>query len=242
MMSAPFGGAPTLPFNTANTPRAGAAPRRRRNLRRAREAHAAAQALPALLPDARGEREHVASRRRGIHAFLRAYYHMKSADWKQNQPASARRAHRRRVGEAAALLRHGSRQGHGRAGGAGDAVGRRDRRQQVAARFRAARLRARNTAAPASRAGSTAIAAAPGDTSTCSSSPARRSMCRRCSWAARATGACIRTPVRSSGCEKTADDQVSRHASGRRRRPLGAAGAARGVEQAPARIPEGRRN
>ena len=22
----------------------------------------------------------------GIHAFLRAYYHMKSADWKQNQP------------------------------------------------------------------------------------------------------------------------------------------------------------
>ena len=23
----------------------------------------------------------------GIHAFLRAYYHMKSADWKQNQPA-----------------------------------------------------------------------------------------------------------------------------------------------------------
>ena len=23
----------------------------------------------------------------GVHAFLRAYYHMKSADWKQNQPA-----------------------------------------------------------------------------------------------------------------------------------------------------------
>ena len=22
----------------------------------------------------------------GIHAFLRAYYHFKSADWKQNQP------------------------------------------------------------------------------------------------------------------------------------------------------------
>ena len=50
MMSAPFGGPPALPFNTADAPRPAAAARRRHDLRRARGADAAAQALPALLP------------------------------------------------------------------------------------------------------------------------------------------------------------------------------------------------
>ena len=61
MMSAPFGGPPALPFDTADAP-AGDEPIERAggpDLRRARGAEAAAQALPALLLDARGERQHV---------------------------------------------------------------------------------------------------------------------------------------------------------------------------------------
>ena len=87
LMSAPFGGPPPLPFNTAEE---GAA------------AAAAASSLDkvfedlAKLPRPRkhyqryyGTREADDDMRRapqGIHAFLRAYYHFKSADWKQNKP------------------------------------------------------------------------------------------------------------------------------------------------------------
>ena len=122
MMSAPFGGPPALPFNTADAPR-------RRGGRRA--ADAIYDELAALTPPRKHYQRYYQTREandnmwhapQGIHAFLRAYYHMKSADWKQNRPASARGAHRQRVGEAAALLRHGSRQGHGGDGRAGDAV------------------------------------------------------------------------------------------------------------------------
>jgi pimeloyl-ACP methyl ester carboxylesterase len=85
MMSAPFGGPPLLPFNTAN-----------------------GQQLPAPVPDSiyddlarlspprkhyqryyqtREANENLWHPSQGLHAFLRAYYHMKSADWKQNHPA-----------------------------------------------------------------------------------------------------------------------------------------------------------
>jgi pimeloyl-ACP methyl ester carboxylesterase len=87
LMSAPFGGPPPLPFNTAEE----GAP-----------VAAAASSLDkvfedlAKLPRPRkhyqryyGTREADDNMRRapqGIHAFLRAYYHFKSADWKQNKP------------------------------------------------------------------------------------------------------------------------------------------------------------
>ena len=86
MMSAPFGGAPSLPFNTAN---------------------AAASPPPAASPDAiyndlakltpprkhytryyqtREANANMWHAAQGLHAFLRAYYHVKSADWKPNAP------------------------------------------------------------------------------------------------------------------------------------------------------------
>ncbi len=85
LMSAPFGGVPAFPFDTANTPLA------------------AATALPAdlhaelaRLPRPRkhyqwyySERGAAAEMRhcpQGLQAFLRAYYHFKSADWPGNQP------------------------------------------------------------------------------------------------------------------------------------------------------------
>ncbi len=52
---------------------------------RAGGARAAAQALPVVLLDAARQREHVEGTQ-GVHDFLRAYYHHKSADWKANKP------------------------------------------------------------------------------------------------------------------------------------------------------------
>lgn len=83
LMSAPFSGPPPLPFNTAN----GASDDPPRQ-----DIHADLAAL------ARPRKHyqwyfstHEANRQimncpQGLHAFFRAYYHHKSADWKQNQP------------------------------------------------------------------------------------------------------------------------------------------------------------
>ncbi len=89
LMSAPFEGAPVLPFNTVSgavqpAPKSAAIartladlatlPRPRKHYQwyySAREANANMQHAP-----------------QGVHDFLRAYYHYKSADWKQNQPAA----------------------------------------------------------------------------------------------------------------------------------------------------------
>ena len=85
MMSAPFGGPPSLPLNAANGQRppvptpdtiyddlARLSPPRKHYQRyyQTREAN-----------------ENLWHSPQGLHAFLRAYYHMKSADWKQNHPA-----------------------------------------------------------------------------------------------------------------------------------------------------------
>ena len=85
MMSAPFGGPPALPFNTADV--ATAAPA---------AVDTVYDELAALKPPRKHYQRYYSTREananmrnpaQGIHAFLRAYYHMKSADWKQNHPA-----------------------------------------------------------------------------------------------------------------------------------------------------------
>ncbi len=83
MMSAPFGGPPSLPFNTADTP---ARPRGEDPVHREL----------AALPWPRKHYQWYYSTReadadmtrapQGVHDFLRAYYHHKSADWKDNKP------------------------------------------------------------------------------------------------------------------------------------------------------------
>jgi pimeloyl-ACP methyl ester carboxylesterase len=87
MMSAPFAGTPPLPFATADAqrPAAPAAP-----------ADTIYDELAKLSPPRKHYQRYYSTREandnlwhppQGLHAFLRAYYHMKSADWKQNQPA-----------------------------------------------------------------------------------------------------------------------------------------------------------
>lgn len=83
MMSAPFGGPPKLPFGTVDKPAGpanedpvhrelAALPRPRKHYQwyySTREANAAMHRAP-----------------QGVHDFMRAYYHHKSADWKANAP------------------------------------------------------------------------------------------------------------------------------------------------------------
>lgn len=86
LMSAPFAGPPALPFNTANeAPQRGSAA----------SGPSIHEALAALNPprkhyhwyySTREANDNMHSCPQGIHAFLRAYYHYKSADWRQNKP------------------------------------------------------------------------------------------------------------------------------------------------------------
>lgn len=86
LMSAPFGGTPAVPFNTANSPSPVSAT----------GADTIYDELAKLSPPRKHYQRYYSTREandnmrnapQGVHAFLRAYYHMKSADWKQNQPA-----------------------------------------------------------------------------------------------------------------------------------------------------------
>jgi pimeloyl-ACP methyl ester carboxylesterase len=87
LMSAPFAGVPALPFDTADTSPAAAPPAAPRD-----DIHAA---LAALTPPRKHYQWYYSTREadanlrggpQGIHGFLRAYYHCKSADWKPNAP------------------------------------------------------------------------------------------------------------------------------------------------------------
>jgi pimeloyl-ACP methyl ester carboxylesterase len=86
MMSAPFDGAPNLPFNTAN----GAAPRRPAVTDDEFDAQLAALPRPRKYymnyQRTREANDDMLHAPQGLHAFFRAYYHYKSADWKGNKP------------------------------------------------------------------------------------------------------------------------------------------------------------
>jgi pimeloyl-ACP methyl ester carboxylesterase len=86
LMSSPFAGGPSLPFNTAN----GVAPPRPAptddeidaelaKLPRPRKYYQNHQRKP-------GANDDMLHAPQGLHAFFRAYYHYKSADWKDNKP------------------------------------------------------------------------------------------------------------------------------------------------------------
>ena len=85
MMSAPFGGAPRLPFDTANQPPPPPAPPPDMD-----------EGLARLSPPRKHYQTYYTTREananmwkapQGLQAFLRAYYHAKSADWPGNHPA-----------------------------------------------------------------------------------------------------------------------------------------------------------
>ncbi len=87
LMSAPFGGTPSVPFDTAQAP-PGVSP--------SAPTRGAIQAeLAAVDPPRKHYQWYYSTREadenmwhapQGVHAFLRAYYHMKSGDWETNRP------------------------------------------------------------------------------------------------------------------------------------------------------------
>ena len=85
LMSAPFAGPPALPFDTADDPQAA----------RAKSGRTIHDDLAALDPPRKHYHWYYSTRAadrdmrhcpQGVHAFLRAYYHHKSADWPPNKP------------------------------------------------------------------------------------------------------------------------------------------------------------
>lgn len=86
LMSSPFAGAPSLPFNTAN----GAAPPRPEPTDTEIDAALAALPRPRKYYQqwnrSREANDNYMHAAQGLHAFFRAYYYYKSADWKDNKP------------------------------------------------------------------------------------------------------------------------------------------------------------
>jgi pimeloyl-ACP methyl ester carboxylesterase len=86
LMSSPFAGAPSLPFNTAN----GALPPRPAPGDDELDAELAKLDRPRKYYQnyqrTRGANDNMLHAPQGLQAFLRAYYHYKSADWKGNKP------------------------------------------------------------------------------------------------------------------------------------------------------------
>jgi pimeloyl-ACP methyl ester carboxylesterase len=85
LMSAPFGGPPQLPFNTAEEPTPSVAP----------DPSSVFESLARLDPPRKHYQRYYQTRAanddmwrapQGVHAFLRAYYQYKSADWTGNRP------------------------------------------------------------------------------------------------------------------------------------------------------------
>jgi len=83
MMSAPFAGPPALPFDTDH---AGPAKAPARSIHDDLAALKRPRKHYQWYYSTREANDNMWKCRQGVHAFMRAYYHYKSADWKQNQP------------------------------------------------------------------------------------------------------------------------------------------------------------
>jgi pimeloyl-ACP methyl ester carboxylesterase len=83
MMSAPFGGPPRLPFDTVDKP---ASPPREDSVHRELARLPRPRKHYQWYYSTREANSDMVNARQGLHDFLRAYYHHKSADWKDNKP------------------------------------------------------------------------------------------------------------------------------------------------------------
>jgi pimeloyl-ACP methyl ester carboxylesterase len=86
MMSAPFAGAPALPFNIANESKPARAAPPGPNIDEQLAALPRPRKYYQRYYTTREADKNMRNCPQGLHAFFRAYYYYKSADWKQNQP------------------------------------------------------------------------------------------------------------------------------------------------------------
>jgi pimeloyl-ACP methyl ester carboxylesterase len=94
LMSAPFGGPPRLPFHSMNDLAQGAssATPAAENIQEALAALRPSRKLYQSYYSTRAANDDMLHCPQGVHQFLRAYYHMKSADWKPNMPFALKSA------------------------------------------------------------------------------------------------------------------------------------------------------
>ncbi len=83
LMSAPFAGPPALPFDTDRNP---ASPPQRQSIHEELAALDRPRKHYQWYYSTRSANSDLMHCKQGVHAFLRAYYHHKSADWTGNQP------------------------------------------------------------------------------------------------------------------------------------------------------------
>src|SRR5215468_6277330 len=87
MMTGPFAGPPALPFDTVNgTKQVGEPPPEARSINDALARLSRPRKHYQVYYTTREANENMWHCPQGVHAFLRAYYHYKSADWKGNKP------------------------------------------------------------------------------------------------------------------------------------------------------------
>ena len=86
LMSAPFAGPHSLPFNTANDPPQKGAGASAAGIHEELAALERPRKHYQWYYSMREANDDMRNCPQGVHAFLRAYYHHKSADWKQNRP------------------------------------------------------------------------------------------------------------------------------------------------------------
>jgi len=87
MMTAPFAGPPPLPFDTVDgTTQAGEPPRNATGINDELAKLPRPRKHYQVYYTTREANENMWHCPQGVHAFLRAYYHYKSADWKENKP------------------------------------------------------------------------------------------------------------------------------------------------------------
>ncbi len=86
MMSAPFGGRPSLPFDTADDPPIAPAAANRQSIYDDLAALPRPRKHYQRYYTTRGANENMWHASQGVHDFMRGYYHFKSADWEGNTP------------------------------------------------------------------------------------------------------------------------------------------------------------
>ncbi len=86
MMSAPTGGTPSLPFDTADDPPAESGGSRGPSIYDDLAALPQPRKHYQRYYTTRGANENMWRAPQGVHAFMRGYYHFKSADWEDNKP------------------------------------------------------------------------------------------------------------------------------------------------------------
>jgi pimeloyl-ACP methyl ester carboxylesterase len=86
MMSAPFGGRPSLPFDTADDPLRAPAAANRQSIYDSLAALPRPRKHYQRYYTTRGANENMWHASQGVHDFMRGYYHFKSADWEGNKP------------------------------------------------------------------------------------------------------------------------------------------------------------